>query len=64
MKITRTSTLTGLTRTKDLPITPEQLAHWQDGALIQDVMLELSSFDREFIISGITEEEWNRAFKE
>lgn len=39
MDITRTSILTGITRTQTLPITPEQLADYQTGrAPIQYVL--------------------------
>jgi hypothetical protein len=62
MQITRTSPLSGTTRTLDLDVTQEQIDKWQAGAYIQDVMSHLSTEDREFIISGIIPEEWNMAF--
>lgn len=58
MKITRTSRLTGNTTVMDLPITKAQLSDWVDGSLIQDVMPQLSAEEREFIMTGITPEEW------
>ena len=58
MKITRTSRLTGNTTVMDLPITKAQLSDWVDGSLIQDVMPHLSAEEREFIMTGITPEEW------
>ena len=58
MKITRTSVFTGVERTLDLPITEEQLATWKGGTLIQEAMPELSPDDREFIMTGVTSEEW------
>jgi len=64
MKITRTSSLSGTTRTLDLDVTQEQIDKWQAGAYIQDVMSHLSADDREFIISGIVPIEWNAAFPE
>ena len=64
MNITRKSDLTGVTRTIEIPVTPEQLRSWEEGALIQRAMPNLTSAQREFIISGITEEEWNDAFPE
>ena len=58
MDITRTSIATGITRTRDIPVTQEQLERWQQGGLIQDVMPELSAEDREFVQSGMTQAEW------
>lgn len=62
MTITRTSTLTGITRTKEINVTEEQLFAWQNGALIQDAMPQLSADDREFVKTGITGEEWDQLF--
>lgn len=59
MIITRTSKLTGVVHTLDLPITQGQLNSWKLGSLIQDVMPNLSPSQREFLITGITEEEWS-----
>ena len=64
MKITKTSVLSGITRTRNLPITQEQYDVWQKGGLIQNVMGHLSAGDREWLISGATEEEWNELFEE
>lgn len=58
MKITKKSMLTGVTRTIDMPITEQQYDDWLDGALIQNVMPHLTVGEREFLISGITDEEW------
>ena len=62
MKITRTSMFTGIERTLDLDFTAEQLAEWKNGALIQDAMPNLSAADREFIMTGVTDEEWDEEF--
>ena len=59
MEITRKSMLTGIVHTLDLSVTQEQLNLRQDGALIQDVMPNLSAEEREFIITGITPKEWD-----
>lgn len=63
MMITRTSPFTGITRTKNILVTEEQLARWQSGD-IQDAMPYLSASDREFIMTGITDDEWDQAFGE
>jgi hypothetical protein len=59
MLITRTSLFTGVTRTIDIPVTQEQLDDWSNGVLIQDAMPNLSADQREFIKTGITENEWS-----
>ena len=64
MKITKTSLLTGITRTIELEVTPEQMQLWQNGALIQDAMPNLTAEQREFLISGSTQEEWDEAYPE
>ena len=62
MNITRTSALSGITRTRDLPITAEQVEAYQNGALLQAAFPHLSADDREFFKTGITPEEWEKAF--
>lgn len=64
MKVTRQSILTGIVRTRELDITQEQLQAWRMGALIQDAMPQLSVSDREFVVNGITDEEWKETFGE
>ena len=59
MLIKRTSGLTGKTRTRELDITSEQLASWRGGTLIQEAMPQLSTSDREFVMTGITDKEWD-----
>lgn len=59
MLVTRKSPISGETKTKDIDITEEQLASWKTGALIQDVMSDISTDDREFILTGIDKEEWD-----
>lgn len=65
MKVTRTSILSGRTSTREIPVTQERLDAWQRNhstVLIQDAFPDLSPNDREFILSGITPEEWDEAF--
>lgn len=71
MQITRKSELTGVERTRDIPgVTQERLDRcWKfnanrQGSHIQDEFPELSADDREFLVSGITPEEWSEAFPE
>jgi hypothetical protein len=59
MRITKKSILTGKTRTIDLPITEAQYARYHAGAeLIQDILPHLTPAEREFLMTGITDEEW------
>ena len=58
MEITRKSKLTGITRTQDIPVTEDQLKDWQEGMLIQKAMPNLTAEQREFIMTGITDDEW------
>lgn len=60
MLITKVSVFTGVQRTLDIPVTQEQLDNWNNGMLIQNAMPNLSADDREFILSGITKEEWDQ----
>lgn len=59
MLITRQSLISGITRTLEIPVTDEQLAAWQSGAYIQDAMPELDPAQREFLMTGITADEWD-----
>jgi hypothetical protein len=59
MFITRQSQWSGITRTLDIPVTHEQLYEWQQrGAMIQNAMPNLTAAQREFLMTGVTEEEW------
>ena len=62
MLITKVSQLTGMRHTRDIDVTNEQIDAWQQGALIQDVMPDLSPDNREFIMTGITATEWADTF--
>ena len=62
MKVTRTSLFTGITRTLDLNISETKLGDWEEGLiLIQDAFPTLTADEREFIMTGITAEEWAEA---
>lgn len=64
MMITRKSIMSGITRTLDIPVTMNQLQAHANGGLIQNVMSNLTDDDREFIMSGITAEEWNNFYSD
>ena len=60
MKVTRTSIASGITRELDLPITQEQSEAHSSGVLIQYAFPNLSADQREFLMTGISAEEWER----
>ena len=60
LTIKKTSKLTGIERSRSLPITQEQLDQWASGDLIQNVFPDLSVDDREFIMTGVTADEWDK----
>lgn len=62
MRITRKSVISGIERTRDIPVNPEDFITWDKGyASIHDAMPYLSDADREFILSGIMPGEWEKA---
>jgi hypothetical protein len=54
--------MSGVTRTLDIPVTQEQLNVWESGTVIQAAMPNLSDSEREFIMTGMTDEEWDSLF--
>ena len=58
MLITKTSMLSGETRSLDLNVTQDQIDLWEGGMVIQNAMPDLSVDEREFIMTGVTAEEW------
>ena len=62
MEITRRSQLSGITRTMSLPVSQAQLDTWKAGALAQNVFTNLTPDEREFVMTGITAQEWEEAF--
>lgn len=66
MKVKRTSILTDITRTLEIPLTEQEYKEGYEkinsGTLIQHVFPQLSDDHREFLLSGITPEEWEEAF--
>ena len=64
MLIRRKSIISGDTNSMVLPITSTQPDRWTGGDLIQNVFPDLSADQREFLMTGITPEEWNQNFGE
>ena len=62
-RVEKHSILTGKQNVMFLPVTEVDIAKWlADGTLVQDAFPQLSDSAREFLMSGITPEEWNKAF--
>ena len=59
MLITRKSSFTGKEHTLEIPVTQEQLDSWRAGEVIQRVMPNLTPDQREFLMTGVTAEEWD-----
>lgn len=64
MLVTRKSLLTGIVRTIEIPVTEVQLDNWNKGMLIQEAMPDISADHREFIMTGVTPDEWDEAFED
>jgi len=64
MIITKIDPVTGKKNSLDIPVTETQIESWRFGALIQDVMPNLTPDQREFIISGTMPESWAKIFGE
>lgn len=58
MRITRVSDWSGIERTMDLDVTAEQMSAYANGELVQRAFPQLSDDDREFLLTGMTHEEW------
>lgn len=66
MKIVRRSELTGKEHILDLDVTPEQMNRFEHryitGEYIQTIFPKLKGHEREFIMTGITKQEWDNMF--
>ena len=58
LNITRISPVTSAVKTLELDITMDQYSRWRGGELIQNAMPNLSADDREYIMTGMTPEDW------
>ena len=65
MLITRKSMFTNKFNTLEVPVTPEQLAWYyqnKQDVMIQEAFPNLSAPLREFILTGVTPDEWVAVF--
>jgi hypothetical protein len=63
MKITKVSILSKIERSLELDVTDEEIKAWKAGMLIQDAMPRLTTDEREFMMTGITAEEWEKHYE-
>jgi hypothetical protein len=68
MKITKISQLSGKEHTIELDVDQYQMIRienrFHSKELIQNIVPHLSMDEREFLMTGITPEEWNNTFSE
>src|SRR5215471_19408941 len=57
--ITRESIFSGKVRTMTFTATQEEWHAWDEGELVQKALWHLSDSQREFILTGATQEEWD-----
>ena len=62
MLVGRKSPFSGKSHEMEIDVSEKQITLWMEGALIQDVMPNLTPDEREFIMTGITPAEWDEAF--
>jgi len=68
MRVRKQSAISNKVHEMDLPLTEDEffLCHskWKAGELIQNAFPMLNSAQREFIMTGSTQEEWDEMFDE
>jgi hypothetical protein len=66
IQVTRQSVITKKINTMELPITQEHLDIYETvgDILIQDAFPNLNAGQREFLLSGVTPQEWEETFGE
>jgi hypothetical protein len=63
-RYTKVSPITGETNRMILAAAPDAWAAYDAGEMVQRALPHLTAAEREFLISGITAEEWQRDFPE
>lgn len=64
MQIKRRSSLTGEVNTMEIDVTAAQIAAWERGELAQNAFPDASPSEREFIMTGYTDFDWDEMFGE
>ena len=62
MLITKFSPHSMRDNTREIDVSQSQLDAWKAGELIQNVMPHLSADDREFLMTGLTPQDWEEMF--
>ena len=65
MLVERKSLISGKKHTREIDAPPTKILNYlsgRDTRYVQDIFPELSSDDREFMMTGITPKEWDEAF--
>tara|TARA_R100001082_G_C4339068_1_gene149223 strand:- start:407 stop:637 length:231 start_codon:yes stop_codon:yes gene_type:complete len=63
VRVVQVSPISGNINTMELPIRQGQIEYWQfSGELVQNVFPHLNADEREFLMTGITPEEWSTTF--
>ena len=64
-EFTRKSMISGMFNTREISISYEEYdAYLKSGALIQNYFPHLTDSEREFLLTGITDEEWDEVMTE
>jgi hypothetical protein len=63
-ELSKVSLFTNRLNTMCIEMEIEDFYEWQKGALIQQVLPYLSPSEREFLMTGSTDDEWDEIFKE
>jgi hypothetical protein len=63
VNVVRKSPFSGITHAMNICLDMEDYQAWKSGKLIQNAFPYLSADEREFLMTGITPDEWNSAFK-
>lgn len=66
MILVKTSDLTGVKHRMEIPMSRQEFMEaynaWNGGLLIQDAFPDLAAHLREFIMTGVTPDEWDELF--
>ena len=64
MLVNKRSMISGKWHVMELPVTKDQIRRWMNGEFIQNAMPNLNDEQREFLMTGITPDEWDASFGE
>jgi len=62
MQVSKRSVASGELNTMVLDFTMPQYMDWKGGTLAQDAFPQLNADEREFLMTGMTPDEWNEMF--